>query len=212
MPAHGPVVPSFDIHTRVDDVFAEHGFAGTNSDGDIVRNKQKVIGTIVDVLVTNALAGDADERVSKAMNKWDLYDSVFPRGPKLNARDEVEREIAEYIATYVWSTTTPSYDGRVQRELGNRQGFTDLVLCRRKIGGIPSVYVTRTDELIIDDFVTLASEKVVKVADKTRKDMALAVQRRPTLETRVRDELQSTAEKASVALGVTTKPALGPGK
>jgi hypothetical protein len=210
-PAPAPVPSTYDINTRVDEVFAEHGFATTNSDGDIVRNKQKMIATIVDVLISSALAGDADERVAKAMSKWDLYESVFRNGPKLNDRDEVEREAADYVATYVWSTTTPSYDGRVQRELGNRSGHSDLVLCRRKIGGVPSIYITRTDELIVDDFVMPASERIVKVADKTRKDMALVMHRRPSLEARVKGELESMATRTSIALGANAARALGPG-
>lgn len=208
-----PSFSTFDIAGRVDEVFAEHGFAATNDDGDIVRVKEKVVGRIADVLVNDGLAATPDERVEKAVTKAALYERAFPQGPKLDDPDEIEREVAEYIATYVWSMTTPSYDGRVQRELGNRSGSTDLMLCRRKIGGLPSVYVTRADDLIVDDFVLPASERVVKVADKTRRDMSLAMQRRPSLEARIKGELASMATKASIALGVTSSAgALGPGE
>lgn len=206
-PASQPAQSTFDIHTRVDEVFAEHGYATVNPDGDIVRDKLKVVGTIVDTLIGSALATNNDERVALAKSKEDLYEHVFPNGPDLNSSDEVEREVAGYIAVYVWSTTSPSYDGRVQRELANRSGSSDLVLCRRKIAGEPKAYVTRTDNLIVDDFVVPASEKIVKVADKTRKDMALAMQRRPSLEARVRGELESMARRTSVALGVQSAPA-----
>ena len=76
------------------------------------------------------------------------------------------------------------------------------MLCRRKIGGVPSIYVTRTDELIVDDFLMPASERIVKVADKTRRDMNLQIKRRPSLEARVRRELTTMATKTSIALGV----------
>lgn len=201
-PVTPPAFSTFELKNRVDEVFAEHGFAATDEDGEIVRVKEKVIKAIADVLVSEALAATADERVEKAMGKRDLYSRVFPEGPQSDDEDELDRAVAETIATYVWSTTTPSYDGRVQRELGNRPGSTDLMLCRRKIAGVPSAYVTRVDDLIFDDFVMPASEKVVKVADKTRRDMALAIERRPTLEGRIKAELQSMAVKTSIALGV----------
>jgi hypothetical protein len=213
VPVPAPEISTFDISTRVDEVFAEQGFARTNEDGDIVRVKEKVVKRIADVLVNDALAATADERVEKAMAKAVLYLHVFPHAPRPDDEDEIEREVADNIATYVWSMTTPSYDGRVQRELGNRSGSTDLMLCRRKIAGTPTVYVTRADDLIVDDFVLPASEKVVKVADKTRRDMGLAMQRRPTLEGRIKGELVSMAAKTSIALGVTTSAgALGSGE
>jgi hypothetical protein len=194
---------TFDIANRVDEVFAENGFAATDDDGNIVRLKEKVIERIADVLANRGVAKSADDRVEKAMTKVDLYEETFPQGPKHADPDEIESAVAEYIATYVWSTTTPSYDGRVQREFGNRPDTTDVMLCRRKIGGLPSVYITRTDDLIVDDFIVPASERIVKVADKTRRDMSLVIQRRPSLEARVRAELEGMAVKASVALGVT---------
>lgn len=203
-PVSEPAFSTFDINARVDEVFAEHGFAKTNDDGEIVRVKEKVVKRIADVLIADGLAATPDERVEKAMGKEALYDYTFPQGPDLKDEDELEREVAEYIATYLWSMTTPSHDGRVQRELGNRSGSTDIMLCRRKIAGAASVYLTRDDDLIVDDFVLPASEKVVKVADKTRRDMAMAMQRRPTLEKRIRGELASMAAKTSIALGVTT--------
>jgi len=194
---------TFDLATRVDEVFAENGFAATDEDGDIVRLKEKVIERIADVLTSRGVAASNDERVEKAMTKVDLYEETFPQGPSLEDPDEVEAAVAEYIATYVWSTTTPSYDGRVQRALGSRPDTADVMLCRRKIGRIPSIYITRTDDLIVDDFIVPSSERIVKVADKTRRDMNLVVQRRPSLESRVKAELEGMAVKASVALGVT---------
>jgi hypothetical protein len=194
---------TFDIANRVDEVFAENGFAATDEEGNIVRLKEKVIKRIADVLIRRGVAATNDERVEKAMTKIDLYEETFPEGPKHDDSDEIESAVSEYIATYVWSTTTPSHDGRVQRELGNRPDTADVMLCRRKIGRMPSVYITRTDDLIVDDFIVPASERIVKVADKTRRDMSLVIQRRPTLEARVRTELEGMAVKASVALGVT---------
>lgn len=203
-PVSAPEFSTFDINNRVDEVFAEHGFAKTNDDGEIVRVKEKVVKRIADVLVADGLAATPDERVEKAMDRSVLYGYLFPQGPDLKDDDELEREVAGYVATYVWSMTTPSYDGRVQRELGNRSGSTDIMLCRRKIAGAPSVYVTRADDLIVDDFVLPASERVVKVADKTRRDMTMAIQRRPSLEGRIKGELASMAAKTSIALGVAT--------
>lgn len=194
---------TFDIANRVDEVFAENGFAATDEEGNVLRLKEKVIARIADVLTRRGVAATNDERVEKAMTKIDLYEETFPHGPKHDDVDEIEAEVAEYIATYVWSTTTPSYDGRVQRELGNRPDTADVMLCRRKIGGMPSIYITRTDELIVDDFLMPASERIVKVADKTRRDMSLVIQRRPSLEARVKAELEGMAVKASIALGVT---------
>jgi hypothetical protein len=205
-----PLASTYDINTRVDEVFAENGFARTNADGDIVRDKEKVVGRIVDVIMTEALAANADERVEKAMTKPALYEAVCPHGPKVDDPDEAEREVAEYIATYIWSMTTPSYDGRVQKELGDRTGTTDVLLCRRRIAGRPTVYATRADELIVEDFVIPTSEKIVKIADKTRKDMSLVTQRRPSLEARVHGELETMARKTSAALGVAA-PALTSG-
>lgn len=197
---------TFDLGNRVDEVFAENGFAATDEDGNILRLKEKVIERIADVLTKRGVAATNDERVEKAVTKIDLYEETFPQGPKHDDPDEIDAAVAEYIATYVWSTTTPSYDGRVQREFGSRPGTTDVMLCRRKIGGLPSVYITRTDDLIVDDFIVPASERIVKVADKTRRDMNLVIQRRPSLEARVKAELEGMAAKASVALGVA-KPA-----
>jgi hypothetical protein len=86
-------------------------------------------------------------------------------------------------------------------------------LCRRKVGGHPSVYVTRTDEFIVEDYVLPASEKLVKLAGKTQKDMNLAGLRRKTLQPRVQQELESLATKTSIALCVATSaPALASGK
>jgi hypothetical protein len=194
---------TFDIANRVNEVFAENGFAATDDDGNILRLKEKVIERIADVLIRRGVAATNDERIAKAVTKVDLYEETFPEGPRNDDPDEIESAVAENIATYVWSTTTPSYDGRVQRELGNRPDTTDVMLCRRKIGGMPSVYITRTDDLIVDDFIVPASERIVKVADKTRRDMGLVIQRRPSLEARVKAELEGMAVKASVALGVT---------
>lgn len=196
---------------RVNELYAEHGFARTDSEGNIVRERAKLVASIADFLVSEALAADADERVQKAVSKPVLYERIFSLGPKMDDPDEAERDVAEYIATHVWSMTTPSSDGRIQLALGDRSGTKDLMLCRRKIGGVPSIYVTRTDELIVDDYVIPASEKVIKVADKTRRDMALAVKRRPSLEARINGELADLALKTSVALGVTSMPALGSG-
>ena len=96
----------------------------------------------------------------------------------------------------------------MQRRLGEIEGATDVMLCRRKIGGEMCVYLTRTDELIVDDFVMPGQEKVVKVADKTRRDMVMAKTRRPSLAARIDGELTNTAARTSLALGVTSAPAL----
>jgi hypothetical protein len=194
---------TYELANRVDEVFAENGFAATDEDGEIVRLKEKVIARIADVLFARGIASTNDERIEMALSKIDLYGETFSQGPRHDDPDEIEAAVADYIATYVWSTTTPSYDGRVQRELGNRPETADVMLCRRKIGGIPSVYITRADDLIVDDFIVPASERIVKVADKTRRDMNLVVQRRPSLESRVKAELEGMAVKTSVALGVT---------
>jgi hypothetical protein len=212
-PAAGSEFSSFDLNNRVDEIFAEHGFADTNDEGDVVRVKTAVVKAIADVLITKGLAANPGERVEKAMTKEVLYADVFPHGPDLEVEDPLENAAANTVATFVWSMMTPSYNGPVQVELGNRSGSTDLMLCRRKIGRVASAYVTREDDLIFDDFVVPASEKVVKVADKTRRDMALAVQRRPTLEGRIRRELESMAAKTSIALGVSTSiGVLNPGE
>jgi hypothetical protein len=211
--ASTPSYSTYDIKTRVDEVFAENGFAKTNDDGDIVRVKEKVVARVVDVFVSEALAATPDERVDKALTKEALYNRVFEQGPRMDDPDEFERAVADYIATYTWSMTTPSYDGKVQGELGNRSGSTDLMLCSRKIGGMPVRYVSRTDDLIYDDYVLPASEKLVNVAVKTKKDMSLASKRRPSLEKRVNSELADMASKAAVALGVHSgAPALESGK
>lgn len=212
-PAPVPAPSTYDINARVDELFAEHGFAKTDTDGDIVRDKLKVVDRLVDILLTEALVENADERVEKAMGKPSLYDTVFQNGPSFDDPDEVERAVAEYVATYVWSMTSPSSDGRVQRELATRAGTTDVMLCRRKVGRVPSVYVTRTDELIVEDFVTPSSEKIVNAADKTKRDMNMVAFRRPSLEARVKRELESMAIKTSIALGVATSaPALESGQ
>ena len=194
---------TYDLANRVNEVFAENGFAATDEDGNIVRLKEKVIERIADVLIKRGVASTNDERVEMAMSKVDLYEETFLQGPKHDDPNEIEAMVADNIATYVWSTTTPSYDGRVQREFGNRPNTADVMLCRRKIGGTPSVYITRSDDLIVDDFIVPASERIVKVADKTRRDMSLVIQRRPSLEGRVKAELEGMAVKASIALGVT---------
>jgi hypothetical protein len=194
---------TYQINARVDELFAEHGFAETDEDGNIVRAKMKVVDRIADVLVTEALAANADERLVKAMSKTVLYETVFSDGPTLEDPDDVERTVAEYAATYVWSMTTASCEGRVQQKLGDSAGNTDLMLCRRKIADKPSIYVTRNDQMIVDDFVLPASVKIVKAADKTRRDMELVVRRRPSLRARVDRELASMAIKTSLALGVT---------
>ena len=205
--------PPHDVAPRADEAFAEDGFAKVNDDGDIIRDKDKVIAKTTAVLVSEATANNNDECVARALDKESLYPLVFEHGPALDDPDDLEREAADYLAIYVWSLTSPSHQGRVQRALGDTEGWTDLVLCRRKINGAACVYVTRNDDMVADDYVLPGKEKMVKAADKTRRDMHLAAQRRgPALETRIKAELEDLAVKTAAALGVGTQRALGSGR
>ena len=195
---------------RLDEVFAAEGYAKADDDGNIVRDRDKVIARITAILTADAVAEDTDERLDKALSRDDLYPRVFPNGPPLDDPDELEREVAHVAAVYIWTLTQPNHVGRVQLRLADTAGATDLVLCRRKIGSTPSVYLTRNHDLIIDDYVTPASEKVVKTGEKYKKDMNLVVSRQPKLEARVTHELAATAAKTSAALGVT--PSLESGR
>jgi len=204
---------TLDVEPRIEELLAEHGFASVNDDGDIVRDNKKVVRRVTDILIQEALASNNDERLEKALSKEALYTRVFGHGPALDDPDELEREAADRLAIYLWSLTSPAHQGRVQRRLAEVQGADDLVLCRRKIDGAPSAYVTRNHDLIVDDFVMPASEKIVRAADKTRKDMSLVTKRQKGLESRVQRELESMAVKTSTALGVTpSAPALGSGR
>jgi hypothetical protein len=203
-----PTASGVEVDARVDELFAEHGFARTNVDGDIVRDKKKVIKRITEMLISDAVAADNDERLARALSKSEIYERTFRNGPKLNDPDDLEREAAEYVAVYVWSLTTASSEGRVQRHLGEIEGATDLLLCRRRIGDEPRVYLTRSHNLIKDDYIVPGNEKLVKVAQKTHRDMALVIERQPLLEGEVMAELESTATKTAVALGVTPQRAL----
>ena len=170
-----------------------------------------MVDEATNVVLAEALAADNDEVVRKALTRETLYERVFPRGPKLDDADDEEREVADLIATYVWSMTTASVQGRIQRRIAEIEGNTDVMLCRRKINGVMTVYATRNDDLVWDDFVLPGSEKLVAAANKTRKDMDLAGKRRKALESRIQGELASVAARTSHALGVSTTPTLTSG-
>lgn len=195
---------------RADEVCAEDGYTKEGKDGKIVRLKDKMAERAAGILIDEAVAGNADERLERALPAEDLYPKVFPHGPALDDEEQVEQEVAELLSGLVSTLLQPSHQGRIQIKLGSLAGAKDLLLCRRKIGNLQCYYLTGDHDMIIEDFVTPGDEKVVKTADKHKKDTDLAISRQKALEPRIRRELEATAARTAAALGVT--PALGSGR
>jgi hypothetical protein len=210
------VAPAAQLHdvsardTRADEVCAAEGYTKEGKDGKVIRLNDTMAERAVGALIDEAIAEDTDERLEKAVTREDLYAKVFPHGPRSDDPDEVEREVADLLAGLVWTFVQPSHTGRVQIKLGSIAGATDVLLCRRKIGNVSCVYLTRDHDMIMEDYMTPGDEKVVRAGEKHRKDAELAISRQRGLETRIRQELEATAAKTAAALGVT--PALGSGR
>src|SRR5438067_2280902 len=97
---------------RLDEVFAADGYAKTNADGDIERDKDEVVDRITAILIGEAIAESQDDRLARALSRDLLYPKVFPHGPALDDPDDLEREVAHVAAVYAWTLTQPSHQGR----------------------------------------------------------------------------------------------------
>ncbi|HTZ63173.1 MAG TPA: hypothetical protein VMB51_03640 [Solirubrobacteraceae bacterium] len=210
------VAPDAQLHdvnardTRADEVCAAEGYTKEGKDGRTIRLNDKMAERAAGVLIAEAVAEGTDERLERALTREKLYEKVFPHGPRCDDEDEIEREVADLLAGLVWTFVQPSHTGRVQVALGSIAGATDVLLCRRKIGNVSCVYLTRDHEMIMEDYMNPGDEKMVRAGEKHRKDAELAISRQRGLETRIRQELEATAAKTAAALGVT--PALGSGR
>ncbi len=196
----------FDVVKLADEQMLAHGYKKVKN-GEDVPDEDALKQRVYD-LVSGRIVSVKEEKSKKAWTVGELYAATFPQAPGADKREnkdllnEQEFALMDKLSRKVWNLTNPGRAGYIQKRLGQDGG--SLVLCRAAVyrgqDAVPGCFVTDNDDLIMSDSLQPQIESLVKKADTLRQHADMIGERRPALESRMKQALGLGVKRTVAAL------------
>lgn len=196
------------VDTAVFEAFRAEGFVEIDDEGG-ERKDREAFHDAVYRAIRRAEVETATERSTRGLTRGALARRVFPHAvgaTEDHLDDEIEREVWERLVKETWNATNPNFSGPVQKLFGQRDKKLVMIRTRVTMDGTPGmdcVYVTESEELIFEDFVSPLKSSVRRAAEKLAKNSAMISGRNKDLAQRARREVDS-GMRAAASLAKST--------